>query len=96
MGAKLAFLSTRDADMFQLFVLDLVCGGEAQQMTHLGYGVAEANWRPDSGALVFISRGDKDNEYRRVEKLRDERSSSDCRLSSTARASCSRNTPSCG
>ncbi len=72
-GSKLAFLSTRDDDTFQLFLLDLVCGGEAQQLTHLGYGVAEANWRPDSGALAFISRGDKDKEYRRVEQLRDEK-----------------------
>lgn len=72
-GTKLAFLSTRDNDVLQLFVLDMQGGGEAQQLTNLGYGVAEANWRPNSNTLAFISRGDKDTEYRRVEKLRDEK-----------------------
>ena len=72
-GSKLAFLSTRDDNTFQLFVLDVERGGEAQQLTHLAYGVAEANWRGDSGALVFISRGDKNKAYKQVEKLRDEK-----------------------
>ncbi|HYF64375.1 MAG TPA: S9 family peptidase [Herpetosiphonaceae bacterium] len=72
-GSKLAFLSTRDENTFQLFALDIARGGEARQLTELAYGVAEANWRPDSGALVFISRGDKNKEYKRVEKLRDEK-----------------------
>ncbi|HEY1017188.1 MAG TPA: S9 family peptidase [Herpetosiphonaceae bacterium] len=71
-GSKLAFLSTRD-DHFQLYLLDLARGGEARQLTHLAYGVAEAHWRPDSAALTFISRGDKDKNHKRVEKLRDEK-----------------------
>ena len=72
-GTKLAFLSTRDDHVFQLFLLDLACGGEARQLTHLAYGVAEAHWRSDSAALTFISRGHKDREHKRVEKLRDEK-----------------------
>lgn len=71
-GSKLAFLSTRD-EAFQLYLLDLAGGGEARQLTNLAYGVAEANWRPDGKALAFVSRGDKDKEYKRVEKLRDEK-----------------------
>ncbi len=72
-GRKLAFLSTRDGAIFQLFLLDLDRGGEAQQLTNLAYGVAEVHWRHDSQALVFISRGDKNKEHKRVEKLRDEK-----------------------
>lgn len=72
-GSKLAFISTRDAGVAQLFVLDLARGGEAQQLTSLGYGVAEINWRPDSQALAFISRGAKAKAQTHVESLRDEK-----------------------
>lgn len=72
-GKKLAFLSTRDHDTFQLYLLDMEHGGEARQLTHLGFGVAEANWRHDSNALCFISRGDKNAEFKRVAALRDEK-----------------------
>ena len=38
-GSKLAFLSTRDENVFQLFLLDIARGGEARQLTDLAYGV---------------------------------------------------------
>lgn len=55
-GTRLAFLSDRSGEA-QLYLLEL-SGGEAQQLTTLGAGVAEFVWHPDGKRLAFISRGD--------------------------------------
>ncbi len=53
-GETLAFLSTRDGGIPQIFLLPMR-GGEARQLTHLPQGVSEYSWRPDGLALLAHS-----------------------------------------
>lgn len=51
---RLAFSAKRDGDQEnQIYVLDLVTGGEAVRMTSVAGGASSPQWRPDGGALLF-------------------------------------------
>src|SRR5918996_1415878 len=54
-GTRLAFVSDRDTDKKQLFVLPLQ-GGEPQRLTDLPEDVEDPVWSPDSRQLAFCSR----------------------------------------
>ncbi len=74
-GQGLAFLSTRDGDTAQLFVLDLT-GGEAQQITRtsdLSEGVAEYDWHPSGQLFCFVSLGHQDEAALRYAERHDEK-----------------------
>jgi dipeptidyl aminopeptidase/acylaminoacyl peptidase len=74
-GTRLAFLSTRDDDKPQLFVLNLA-GGEAEQLTRtkdLSEGVGEFDWHPSGRLLCFTSTGHKDEEAKKHEEQHDEK-----------------------
>lgn len=74
-GTRLAFLSTRDDDKQQLFLLNLQ-GGEAEQITFtedLSEGVQEFDWHPSGRLLCFTSRGHKDDEAKKREEINDEK-----------------------
>jgi dipeptidyl aminopeptidase/acylaminoacyl peptidase len=56
-SSRIAFTTQRDKDEAdQVYVLDLVAGGEAQRVTSLSTGASSPKWRPDGGALLFASR----------------------------------------
>lgn len=63
---KLAFTAKRDADeVGQVYVLDLVAGGEAERITSLSTGASGPKWSPDGSKLLFVSQvypGAKDDE----------------------------------
>ncbi len=74
-GQELAFISTRDGDKPQLFVLRLA-GGEAEQITktdELSEGVAEYDWHPSGQLFCFTSLGHKDQAAQRHAELHDEK-----------------------
>jgi dipeptidyl aminopeptidase/acylaminoacyl peptidase len=74
-GRELAFVSTRDGDKPQLYVLDLA-GGEAQQITRtkeLSEGVQEFSWHPSGVLFCFTSNGHRDEEERKYVELHDEK-----------------------
>ncbi len=53
---RIAFAARRDGDEeSQIYVLDVVGGGEAQRVTTLSTGAAMPQWRPDGQALLFTS-----------------------------------------
>lgn len=55
-GTRLAFASRREGDeAAQIYVLDLARGGDAQRVTSLSTGARQPQWRPDGGALLFVS-----------------------------------------
>lgn len=54
-GTRLAFVSNRETEKKQLFVLPLE-GGEAQRLTDLPEDVEDPIWSPDSRRLAFVSR----------------------------------------
>jgi dipeptidyl aminopeptidase/acylaminoacyl peptidase len=54
-GKELAFLSNRDDDKPQLYVLPLE-GGEARRLTKLKESVREPTWSPDGARLAFSAR----------------------------------------
>ncbi|HEX8969560.1 MAG TPA: S9 family peptidase, partial [Chloroflexota bacterium] len=56
-GRWLAFLSNRDRDRSQVFVLSME-GGEPRQLTSLNRGAGVAVWSPDSQHLAFSARVD--------------------------------------
>ena len=65
---RIAFSSRRDGDeAAQLYVIDVVNGGEAQRVTNLSTGARSPLWRPDGGAIAVVSdvypgaRTDDDN-----------------------------------
>ncbi len=60
-GKFLAFLSQREDDKTQLFVMPLA-GGEAKKLTDFKSGVSEFCWHPESQSLAFVSRGDWQDE----------------------------------
>jgi len=53
---RIAFAAKRDGDEeSQIYVLDVVGGGEAQRVTSVATGAARPQWRPDGQALLFTS-----------------------------------------
>jgi Tol biopolymer transport system component len=51
-----AFVARRDGDdVSQIYLLDVVHGGEAQRITTLSTGASAPVWRPDGKALLFTS-----------------------------------------
>lgn len=56
-GTALAFLSDRNGDMLQLYLLPLG-GGEARQLTRFRGGVGSVQFSPDGRFLSFLSQGD--------------------------------------
>jgi dipeptidyl aminopeptidase/acylaminoacyl peptidase len=56
-GCSLAFLSNRDAQRAQLFVLPMA-GGEARQLTTVKRGAGAPVWSPDSERLAFAAKVD--------------------------------------
>jgi len=54
-GRRIAFSARRDGDEApQIYVIDLG-GGEAQRVTTVFTGARAPQWRPDGGALLFVS-----------------------------------------
>lgn len=69
-GKWLAFISNRDGDSSQLYVLP-IHGGEACRLTHLKEDVSDAVWSPDCSSLAFTARvpspeREQDDESRRM------------------------------
>ncbi|MGH2748206.1 MAG: S9 family peptidase [Actinomycetota bacterium] len=54
-GSSLAFVSNRDSDSAQLYVISLA-GGEARRLTDLKEDVSEVVWSPDGSRLAFVAR----------------------------------------
>ncbi|MGI8735411.1 MAG: prolyl oligopeptidase family serine peptidase [Pyrinomonadaceae bacterium] len=53
---RIAFSAKREGDeVNQIYVLDVVDGGEAVRVTSLSTGARSPQWRPDGTALLFIS-----------------------------------------
>ena len=55
-GKKLYFLSARNAGKSQMWSLDLVHGGEAQQVTSLERGVSSINFSHDEKKLLLVMK----------------------------------------
>ena len=64
-GKKLYFLSARNGGKSQMWFLDLVHGGEAQQVTSLEQGVSSINFSSDEKKLLLVL---KDPDPDEVEK----------------------------
>jgi dipeptidyl aminopeptidase/acylaminoacyl peptidase len=58
---RLLFLSTREDDRPQLWLLD-TDGGEASCLTHVLHGVVDASWSPDGKWIAFIAPADLTDE----------------------------------
>ena len=54
-GKRLAFVSTREHDTPQLYVID-IGGGEALRLTDLKEAVGDLAWSPDGASILFASR----------------------------------------
>lgn len=67
-GTRLAFVSDRDGEKKQLYVLPLQ-GGEPQRLTDLPEDVEAPVWSPDSTRLAFVSRV-RDSAYEEEEDRR--------------------------
>jgi dipeptidyl aminopeptidase/acylaminoacyl peptidase len=53
---RLAFSAKREGDeVNQIYVMDVVAGGEAMRVTSLSTGARSPQWRPDGNALLFVS-----------------------------------------
>lgn len=53
-GKKILFESTRSGPP-QLYILDLVVGGEAKKLTDVSTGAGSAIWSPDGSKIAFMS-----------------------------------------
>lgn len=62
-GRHLAFLSDREGDKRQLYVMP-VDGGEAHRLTDTGGGVTGLAWSPDSKQVAFVSAVDAEERAR--------------------------------
>src|SRR5690606_18992752 len=53
---RIAFSTRRENDeVAQIYVIDVVAGGEAQRVTQLSTGARAPKWSPDGRALLFVS-----------------------------------------
>jgi dipeptidyl aminopeptidase/acylaminoacyl peptidase len=53
---RIAFSARREGDeVGQVYVLDVVDGGEAVRITSLSTGARSPQWRPDGKAILFVS-----------------------------------------
>jgi dipeptidyl aminopeptidase/acylaminoacyl peptidase len=52
---RLAFVSTRDGDKPQVYLID-IGGGEARQLTRMRHGATEPAWSADGARIAFLSR----------------------------------------
>ena len=55
-GTRLAFVSNREGERKQLYVIPLG-GGEPSRLTDLAEDVVDVAWSPDGKQLAFLSRG---------------------------------------
>lgn len=53
-GRRIAFVSTRDEDIPQIYIIDLG-GGEARRLTSRRHGVSQPAWSPDGARIAFLS-----------------------------------------
>jgi dipeptidyl aminopeptidase/acylaminoacyl peptidase len=54
-GRRLAFVSTRDGDKPQIYIIN-IDGGEARRLTHMRQGATEPAWSADGARVAFLSR----------------------------------------
>jgi dipeptidyl aminopeptidase/acylaminoacyl peptidase len=55
-GRRIAFSARREGDeAAQIYVLDVIGGGESRRVTTLSTGASSPRWRPDGQAIAFIS-----------------------------------------
>jgi dipeptidyl aminopeptidase/acylaminoacyl peptidase len=72
-GERLAFVSTRDKDEPQLYVI-AADGGEPRRLTDLDGGVSDPDWSPDGTRVLFAARlADPDDEEKDEKKRRPRR-----------------------
>jgi len=60
-GSSLAFLSNREEDKFQIFVLRIP-GGEPRKLTSHGESIADFEWSPDGKTIAFLAPEPKEKE----------------------------------
>ena len=68
-GSQLAFLSNREGEKAQLYVMPLA-GGEAARLTDFKAGVSEFVWHPSGESVALVSRGDQDDAEHKGQPLR--------------------------
>ncbi len=62
-GRRLAFVSTRDDERGQIYLIDLA-GGEAQQLTAMPNGASDPAWSPDGRRVAFIAPTNEEEQQR--------------------------------
>jgi dipeptidyl aminopeptidase/acylaminoacyl peptidase len=58
-GRRLAFVSTRDGDKPQIYIIN-IDGGEARRLTQMRQGATEPAWSADGARIAFLSRATAD------------------------------------
>ncbi len=70
-GRTLGFLSEREDEKAQIFLLSMA-GGEGEHLSNAGSGISEFEWSPDGSAIAYLAKDEAEEQSEQDENNKDD------------------------